>query len=198
MLAHHPLSMSPELPCRLDAYHAALSLLFTGDIPLYSSHTSLDANPEGPVRWLGRELGLTGMSVLEPEGPDGSFGFGFVGDLPKAVSYKEFCAELSRLTGKSEWTACGPLADPVRRVACCPGSGGSMIGLAEKARADVYISGDIKYHSALEAGVRVIDLGHFQLEETMMRRFAAMLGAELKGVTVTFIESADPLTWERP
>lgn len=52
VLAHHPLILEGRFTDRLDNYHAALSLLFKADVPLYSAHTSLDANPLGPASWL--------------------------------------------------------------------------------------------------------------------------------------------------
>lgn len=74
-----------------------------------------------------------------------------------------------------------------------------MIPSALASGADVYITGDIKYHSALDAeasGLRIIDVGHFTLEEEMMRRFAATLAEQLS-VPVTFLPGRDPLTGER-
>ena len=45
ILAHHPLTMEGRFTDRLDSYHEVLSLLFRANVPLYSAHTSLDANP---------------------------------------------------------------------------------------------------------------------------------------------------------
>ena len=101
VLAHHPLSMEGRFTDRLDAYHEVLSLLFRADVPLYSAHTSLDANPLGPVSWLAEELGLCRLpeadplpggalgplTVLEPTGTmeqgglSYACGFGVIGDL---------------------------------------------------------------------------------------------------------------------
>ena len=55
------------------------------------------------------------------------------------------------------------------------------------------------YHAALDArdgGLRVLDVGHFVLEEEMMRRFAERLAAELS-VPVRFFAGSDPLEGER-
>ena len=203
ILAHHPLSMQPRFPDKRDDYLSILSLLFTRGIWLYSAHTSLDANPEGPVRWLARELGLQSLEILEPGAGLGSeasyFGFGFSGTLQDALPYKQFRRALALSLGLESWQVCGPEPKQVFRVACCPGAGGSLLRAASASGADVFITGDIKYHSALDAasmGLRVIDVGHFVLEEEMMRRFAVQLTAELN-VPVTFIPSRDPLVGER-
>lgn len=209
ILSHHPLCMSPRYPNKADNYLNILSLLLKNDIWLYSAHTSLDANPEGPVRWLADDLGLSRVNTLEPVAPEqkaamkeqgrnADYGFGFTGTLSKPVSYLEFCRILSVTVGRSEWQGCGRRPEAVFRVACCPGSGGSVLAAAVAAGADVFISGDIKYHAALEAlslGVRVMDVGHFILEEEMVRRFAKQLDMELD-ITVSYIPSRDPLAVE--
>ncbi len=200
ILAHHPLTMQPRFPDKEDDYHAVLRLLFTHDAPLYSAHTSLDANPFGPAAWLADALGLTGRAVLEATSEDGAsplpFGFGIAGKLPEPVPYAAFIGRLAALTGKNSWSAAGPRPEIVASVACCPGSGSSLIEAAEAAKADIFITGDLKYHAALETRIRVLDVGHFTLEETMMRRFALLLRQALPALTVTFVPAADPLSYE--
>lgn len=206
LLSHHPLIMEPRYQDTPGTYHSILSTLFKADLPLYSAHTSLDANPLGPVRWLAAKLGLIHTRVLEIEGqaeiPGQSstgtmdYGFGFVGDMPEAISYTAFSKKLAAYTQKQSWRACGPKVKIVKRLACCPGSGGGMIELAQQAGADVFVTGDLRYHAALEAEVHVIDIGHFQLEEIMMQEFAGILSKELTGMQVSFIAANDPLSFE--
>lgn len=204
LLSHHPLSLEPRYPDSTGDYHSILSALFKADIPLYSAHTSLDANPLGPVRWLGQKLDLRRLAVLEAEGravlPGQSeaqdYGFGFVGDLPAPLDYAAFGKKLAACTELRAWRSCGPRPETVRRVACCPGSGGGMIGPAKAAGADLLVTGDLRYHSALEAELHVIDLGHFQLEEIMMREFAVQLGPQLPGLQISFIAGSDPLSFD--
>ena len=227
ILAHHPLSLKPRFPNVRDGYFSALSLLFTRDIWLYGAHTSLDANPRGPAFWLAHTLGLRDLRILEPlpeaqagsvraaqaalpgdtakspatqaiESPAG-FGFGFTGVLPDPLPYADFCARLAACLGKNDWRSCGPRPKEIARVACCPGAGGSLLPEALRSGADVFITGDIKYHTALDAqagGLRILDVGHFILEEEMMRRFAEQLARELS-VPVRFFAGSDPLVGER-
>ncbi|MDP3431130.1 MAG: Nif3-like dinuclear metal center hexameric protein, partial [Desulfomicrobium sp.] len=65
LLCHHPLSLSPKLPSRLDDFHEVLRLALGASMCVYSAHTSLDASPDGPVNWLGRLLELQDMAILE-------------------------------------------------------------------------------------------------------------------------------------
>ena len=81
ILAHHPLTMEGRFTDRLDSYHEVLSLVFRADVPLYSAHTSLDANPLGPVSWLADELGL--CRIPSSDTKDGEAGHGM--PLPLTV-----------------------------------------------------------------------------------------------------------------
>ena len=55
----------------------------------------------------------------------------------------------------------------VRKVAFCGGSGSDFIEDAIRQNADIYITGDIKYHQAQEAlknNLCIIDAGHYYTE----------------------------------
>lgn len=205
ILSHHPLTLAPRFTDRLDAYRDVLALLLRADVPLYAAHTSLDANPAGPVSWLAEELGMKRfdeaelpLDIIEKTGEmecGGSrwnCGFGVVGNC-------------SPLTADSLWKMLAPwldgscprlvgeLPEQIERIAICPGSGGDLAGEAAAVQADVLITGDLKYHTALELPLPVLDVGHFSLEEEMMRRFSRYLEKALSGVHVEFFEARDPL-----
>ncbi len=81
----------------------------------------------------------------------------------------------------------------IRRVALCTGSGASMIGEID---ADLFLTGDIKYHDAMEAkvlGLNMIDIGHFESECF----FGDILAEDLKilGLTVIISSSKNPFTY---
>ena len=215
VLTHHPLSMRPAWTNVLNGYTDALSILYRHDVPLYASHTSLDANPLGPSTWLPDELRLSNRVILEKTGsftaPDGSLkegGFGCAGDLPSPMTLGELCAAMrAHLPLERMCAAVRLIGDPareIRRVAVCTGSGSSLLEEAAAASADVFITGDVKYHDALALASRhdrrspnfcpmaILDVGHFSLEEEMTRRFANLLAEQLDGVQVTFLPGRDP------
>ncbi len=215
VLTHHPLTMRPAFTDRRNGYTEALRILYSHDVPLYASHTTLDANPLGPSAWLADELGLTGRVILEKTGlftaPDGTQtegGFGCAGELPEPVSLAALCLALrAHLPLERMCSVARLTGDPsrlVRRVAVCTGSGSSLLEEAAAAGADVFITGDVKYHDALALFSRqnggspdfcpmaLLDVGHFSLEEEMTRRFALLLQKKLEGVTVTFLPGRDP------
>ncbi len=197
VLSHHPLSLKPTLPSQLDAYHEVLRLLIRADTPLYAAHTSLDVNPQGPAGWLAKELGLENMSVLEPVSPqtsadDLALGYGLAGDLPQALAINDIVHALERVLDLSTATLSGPPPGKIHRLAYCTGSGSSLLSAARKAGAQLFITGDVKYHTALEAEIPLLDVGHHSLEEEMMRRMCHLLQQQLHDVAVHFVPSASP------
>ena len=57
--------------------------------------------------------------------------------------------------------------DQVERVAICGGAGSFLLPKAIAAEADIFITGDFKYHEFFEADDRIIiaDIGHFESEQ---------------------------------
>ncbi|MCH5336012.1 MAG: Nif3-like dinuclear metal center hexameric protein [Campylobacter sp.] len=73
--------------------------------------------------------------------------------------------------------------EKLKKIAICTGSGGDLIpGI----KADCFLSGDFKYHQALEAlsnGLSLIELGHFESE----RYFADSLAKHLQNLPLKAI-----------
>ncbi|EPR37559.1 NGG1p interacting factor 3 protein, NIF3 [Desulfovibrio sp. X2] len=199
LLSHHPLTLAPRLPAAHDSYRETLRLVLCSGAWLYAAHTSLDSMTGGPVSWLADELSLRNLAPLVPSAADPAVGLGFVGDLPEPEDAKGFLARLQGLTGRGFATLCGPEAGrdggSIRRVACCPGSGASLMERAAAVHADVFVTGDVKYHQAQEAPLPVVDVGHFCLEEEMMRRLCAAMADDLGalGVEVRFFPGVEPI-----
>ena len=84
---------------------------------------------------------------------------------------------------------------PVQSVALCGGSGASLITGAIRAKADVYVTGDVKHHQALDAiaaGLTVIDAGHHGTERPFVSHLAERLSAEGVGEVLISEISTDP------
>ena len=58
--------------------------------------------------------------------------------------------------------------------------------------ADLYITGDVKYHAALDCRGCLLDVGHHSLEEEMMHEMQKLLAKRLEGVDTVFIPSSSP------
>lgn len=198
ILSHHPLALKPALPRVLDGYHEVLRLLLCNDAALYAAHTSLDVNAEGPAGWLAAELGLQGLKTLEAvpgAQTNGTLppGYGLVGDLPQALPLSALLQRLAPWVNLRLANLSGPAVQEVRRVAYCTGSGSSLLAAARTAGAELFITGDVKYHTALDADIALLDVGHHSLEEEMMRRMAVLLQGRLPELEIVFVASASPM-----
>src|ERR671919_686077 len=87
---------------------------------------------------------------------------------------------------------------PTGRVALCGGAGAFLIPDALAAEADVFVTGDVKHHQALDAaaaGLTVIDAGHHGTEWPFVGALARVLSNAIPGAEVSVSgTSTDPLT----
>ena len=100
-------------------------------------------------------------------------GTGRVGILPQSMSLAEFVTHAAAVLPATTWgvRAAGDPRRPVRTVAVCGGSGGSLAEDARRAGADAYVTADLKHHPAVEAvterggdGMALVDAAHWATE----------------------------------
>ncbi|MEJ2040654.1 MAG: Nif3-like dinuclear metal center hexameric protein [Desulfosarcinaceae bacterium] len=74
----------------------------------------------------------------------------------------------------------GCLDKTISRVAVCSGAGGSLMQRFLESDAELFISGDLRYHDARtveEAGKTLIDLGHFASERIIIDSLVEKIAA---------------------
>jgi len=134
------------------------------------------------------------VRLSEPAEP---FGYGLMGTLPSPLPWEEFLSRVWEVVPRSFLTLVGEAPTTVRSVGYCTGSGASIAAKAFASGAEVFLTGDVTHHPALDnmnLGL-TIDCGHRVLEEEMMRRMAASLAQQVQGqgLEVKFFESPDPM-----
>lgn len=94
-------------------------------------------------------------------------GAGVIGELPLAVSEVQLMDLLKEICGNTCIRHSRLRDRKIRKVALCGGSGASFIGAAQSQGADVYITGDIRYHDFAEPDTHMLllDIGHFESEQ---------------------------------
>ena len=94
-------------------------------------------------------------------------GAGVVGELTIEEDELEFLTRIKSVFNNPTIRHTALLGKKIKRVALCGGSGSSFLPDALSASADVYISGDFKYHEFFEAQKRILiaDIGHFESEQ---------------------------------
>ncbi len=168
MITHHPLIFGSLKQVNDQSFigRRVLKLIENG-ISYYAMHTNFDVRGMADINE--RQLGLTDTEVLEVTGEHAGVpeGIGRVGSLSKPLSLKEM-AELVK-TGMQIPSVLlyGSPEHIIRRAAVSSGSGKSMVPAALAAGAEVLVTGDVDYHTAIDAlaqGLAVIDAGHYGTE----------------------------------
>ena len=164
IVTHHPLIFSGLKKISPDNQvgEAVIKAIRAG-ISIYAAHTSADKVIAGVSGAMAARLGLVNVSILDEDG-EGT-GLGVVGDLPEPVTAEQAVTLVKDSFSLKALKASRPLDGMISRVAMCGGSGGSLIGAARKAGAQLYISGDISYHNFFtEDGFMIMDIGHYESE----------------------------------
>lgn len=105
--------------------------------------------------------------IISLSNPQPGTGSGLLGDLPEAIPEKEFLAKLVGVFKLSLVRHTPFSGRPVRRVALCGGAGSFLIPNALSAKADAYVTADMKYHEFFNADGRLLiaDIGHYESEQ---------------------------------
>ncbi|GGL25951.1 Nif3-like dinuclear metal center hexameric protein [Phycicoccus endophyticus] len=186
LLTHHPLLLrGVHSVATTSAKGATVTELVVGDVALYVAHTNADVAAEGVCEAFAEACGLghTEPLALVEDRP-----LGRVGDLPRAQPLGAF---VEALAARLEPTAggvrvAGPPGAEVRRVAVLGGSGDDLFDAVRAARADVYVTADLRHHPVLEAREEarggtpyLVDAGHWASEQLWLARAERALRAGL-------------------
>ncbi len=123
-------------------------------------------------------------------------GLGRIGRLRRENTLAGLAREIRETMGLSCVKIAGSPEMVVRTAALCSGGGGGMVGDFLSSSADVYISGDLNHHAALDiaaAGKGVIDIGHFASERPVVPVLSRRIreACEKKGFAVEVIAWED-------
>ncbi len=132
-------------------------------------------------------------TVCELNQPCLHYGLGLVGELPQPLTLKELALFVKKTLGTpfvKLWLAGKPQDELVKKVAVCGGNGSDLINYAQE-KADVYITGDLKYHTLLNSSIPLIDSGHFYTEFPVLSRLKKQLDPLQVNVELFPKDSAD-------
>lgn len=103
---------------------------------------------------------------------------GRVGNWPYPMTARDAAVYIKKKLGIPAVKMAGPPDKFVRRAAVLGGAGIEFAKAAQQAGADLYLTGDVKYHEAQEAaalGLVVVDGGHFYTERGIISTIARRL-----------------------
>ncbi|MBP3663295.1 MAG: Nif3-like dinuclear metal center hexameric protein [Bacteroidales bacterium] len=164
IVTHHPLIFSGLKKISAeDLVGEAVVKAIRAGISVYAAHTSADKVIAGVSGAMAARLGLKGVRILDEDG-EGT-GLGVVGNLPEPMTAQDALELVKERFALKVVKSSKPVGCKIERVAMCGGSGGSLIGAARAAGAQLYISGDISYHNFFTPeGFMIMDIGHYESE----------------------------------
>lgn len=152
IISHHPLFFVP---------------LEYRKINMYCAHTNLDRAEGGTTDLIINKLGFK-KSYNDD--------FVRVVELEKPISVEELKNKLLKISPKLRYVN-NYDAQEVQTIGFCAGSGSEFIG-----QTDAFVTGDLKFHTALDAKKVVFDIGHFESEIFAPELLREITGVGEKGV----------------
>jgi len=166
IVVHHPLIFKPLKHILSDTTRGKLiETIIKNDLNVYVAHTNYDVGRTGMNGALADALGLENTRVLELL--DDDTGIGRVGTWPHALPLESAIQTIKeRLNiGQARLILHPKHQDKqIQTLAISGGSGASHMFAAKQAGVDLYLTGDISYHQALDMmdmGLSALDVGHF-------------------------------------
>jgi dinuclear metal center YbgI/SA1388 family protein len=168
IITHHPLIFSPLKTINFDSYSTKLlQILIKKDISLISMHTNIDKTHLN--KYVCEEI--LNLDIVSCED--------FICYANIDDSFDNF---LNNISSKLNLTNCKYVKchENIKKVAITTGSGMSLISSVD---ADCFLTGDIKYHDAMEASSRkisLIDIGHYESEHHFSTLLLGLLSKYLE------------------
>lgn len=180
IISHHPLFTVP-----LDYYFVPTDSLAQTSVKnteekapktldIYCAHTNLDHAQGGTTDTLIKTLGLDQFIVANS-------GEEFVRYINYETSLKDFVERLKTISPHLRYVNNKGVTQ-LKRIAFCAGSGTEFIQEAFENGADALVTGDLKFHTALDSPIVVFDIGHFESEILVLPVFEQIIGNEVEFV----------------
>jgi len=122
-----------------------------------------------------------------PLHPGKSGGEGRVGELVQPETLGGLAARAKIALNAGYLQVVGELAKPIRRVAVACGAAGEFLSDAMRVQADVFLTGELRFHDALTARsgrLAVLVPGHYATERPGIEELAGKLAADWPALTV--------------
>jgi len=158
ILSHHPLIFKPLMNVTIETPKGwTVSKLIQHKIALYSMHTNFDVSDGGMNDVFADLLGMQNKELL-----DDLNNIGRIGDI-NPITFDDFVKKLHEEFKIEDIKLIGNPRETISRIGFSLGSGSHHAAPAKKKNADVYLTGDVTYHTALDAiemGLTILDIGH--------------------------------------
>ncbi|MEG0135680.1 Nif3-like dinuclear metal center hexameric protein [Cetobacterium sp.] len=187
IITHHPVIFKPLKAVTGDTTLGKKVLkLIENRIAVYSMHTNLDSAKSGLNDFLGETVLNFGKGkILEKSELNGrEFGIGRIYKLDTPINIKKLSQNMKETLGLdciNVVTSDENLS--IKKIALVSGAGSTYWRKAKKLGADILLTGDIKYHEAMDAkeeNFSLMDIGHFESECIFVKHLKTIIEKEFK------------------
>ena len=175
IISHHPLFC-------VNCHSELVSESYAPQINVYCAHTNLDKAQGGTTDTLIETLGLSKHKVKIEH------------DFLRIIDYKTTIEDFNNLLKKispNTRVINNNKVKELNKIAFCAGSGSEFINDAKDLGADCLVTGDLKFHTALDSDIVVYDIGHFESEILVLPIFEKIIGA---GVEIIYAKEKSPFS----
>jgi len=183
IISHHPFIFDGIYSLDItDPIGKKIQELIKSNISVYSAHMTYDKSNTGNTVHMARRLGIPGFPLSgKASGEDEDFSV-LVATLKEPLLLEKLVVTIREGLELNDNEIRLVIANqqPISKVGLCAGSGGDYLQQMIEEGCQVFITGDVKYHLALsakEAGITLIDPGHFGTEKFFAPDFAKQLSA---------------------
>lgn len=197
IITHHPMIFKPiKSVTTMDILGKKIIKLIENKKSLYAMHTNLDSSKGGLNDYILHLLDVKESKIIDVNETDNEVGIGRIYTLSEKVTLEKYAEFIKKkLKIKNIRVICENKEKSIRKIALINGSGMSYWRKVKSLGADLFITGDVGYHEALdakEAGINIFDIGHFESENC----FVELLSKELEKIGVEIIVFNDGPVFE--
>ncbi len=166
VVSHHPIFCLPFPTCVVNEN-------FQPKLNVYSAHTNMDKANGGTTDTIISTLGLEEYKIpIEHE-------FLRMVEILDGISVEDFSKKLSKISPNGRLVN-NKNIKVLKKIAFCAGSGSEFIKDAKELGADCLVTGDLKFHMALDSEIVVYDIGHFESEILILPVFEKLIGEDVE------------------
>lgn len=149
IISHHPLFCVP---------------LKYSDIDMYCAHTNLDKADGGTTDTLIKKLGFEPTETIEE--------FVRIVKLENPITIKDLELRLRQISPNLRYVN-NKNIQKISSIGFCAGSGSEFINTVD---VDAFVTGDLKFHTALDSEIVIFDIDHYESEILILDVFKEILG----------------------
>ncbi len=129
--------------------------------------------------------------LISLENDNQTIGAGMVGKLPQPMAVSEFLEYLKNAMNTDCVRHTKAHQEKIETVAVCGGAGSFLLRQAMAAAADVFVTGDYKYHQFFDAEgkIMIADIGHYESEQFTIEIFSEILKEKFPNFALLFTKT---------